>query len=525
MEYVVPFDRIEVPADEDGPPARPFRLIEAAGKQRLVRACREISRALDDGAGQVIFFAQNKAFLRDLHTALTDPAADGGSGGAPLDPALVAVIDSSVPERRRRHLIRPEVRDGLRVVLMTSSGARGIHFPLTTRIIASVPRFSIESGLMEIVQLIYRGRGKDATSTPRDGLDRRLTLLLEDFVLAEQHEGRDETEFRRRWLRQTTDVVTFLLLLRGCMFTRITGDAAIPGRRLAIVPVGRVGVDQIERTMSESLRVFLSEADAAVRDGGLTRRQIGTVVNARDGLSHCTRDVEMRARRHVPNPASGLTRWMTEMHAALSDHDLGMDALIRTLPLPANAYAVGPLWFEDCSDATLTETITSEAEDDANGSARQELLSQLWTTARDQGLPGKLRQAARDLYRYLRPPETAGPRDGFRTFMTLHRGSFWVLQPLDPIGVVAPTDRDRALGRRVAPVRQPEVWLSLLQRSAGLHRDSALSFPVLPAFGERPFLVFSARGDVTGLRRSLDDTLFMASRELNLLNTILLDPD
>jgi hypothetical protein len=42
---------------------------------------------------------------------------------------------------------------------MTSSGARGVSFPKMDWIIASVPRFNIEAALMEIVQLIYRGRG------------------------------------------------------------------------------------------------------------------------------------------------------------------------------------------------------------------------------------------------------------------------------------------------------------------------------------------------------------------------------
>jgi len=58
---------------------------------------------------------------------------------------------------------RPETevgfRDAVRVFLMTSSGARGMSFPKTDWIIAAVPRFDIEAALMEIAQLIYRGRG------------------------------------------------------------------------------------------------------------------------------------------------------------------------------------------------------------------------------------------------------------------------------------------------------------------------------------------------------------------------------
>lgn len=523
IEYGVSLDRIEMPLTDGELPDRPFRVIEETmGERRRARACREIMRAIDDGARQVIFFAQHKSFLREACTLLTDSARGLCSDGTRLRDDDVAVIDSSVPERRRRYLIRPEVRDQLRVVLMTSSGARGINFPLATHIVAAVPRFSIESGLMEIVQLVYRGRGRDALGQACDGLDRRITLILEDFVLADPHEVRAEIEYRRRWLRQATDVVTFLLLLRGCVLTRVGGDAGIPGRRLAVVPVGRIGVEHLERSMSEGLRTFFAEADTAIRDKRLSDRQIALVRNAQEGLSTLMRDIEVSVRRRVWRPDSGFGRWMAETRDLISDPDLGFDALVRDRRPPEDAYAVGPLWFEACRGAQVTETIFSDPGGEAGGRARQMLLNQLWRIGADDGFPGKIRRATRDLHRYLRPPEGAASGDGFRTLMALHEGSFWALQPIDPVGLTAPSARDRALGRATAPVWQPEVWLALLERAAGLCRDVSLSLPVLPAFEERPFLVFSAQGDVTGLHRSLDDTLFMASRELNLLNTILL---
>jgi hypothetical protein len=43
----------------------------------------------------------------------------------------------------------------------------------------------------------------------------------------------------------------------------------------------------------------------------------------------------------------------------------------------------------------------------------------------------------------------------------------------------------------------------------------------LPYFRSYPFAVLVARGDATGLARVFDDRYFMASTELNLLNTLL----
>jgi hypothetical protein len=45
--------------------------------------------------------------------------------------------------------------------------------------------------------------------------------------------------------------------------------------------------------------------------------------------------------------------------------------------------------------------------------------------------------------------------------------------------------------------------------------------PVLPVYRDRPFLAVLTNGDPTGMERVFDDRYFMASAELNLLNTIL----
>src|SRR5262249_30997567 len=150
----------------------------------------------------------------------------------------------------------PAVRDAKRVFLMTSSGARGVSFPHATTVIAFVPTFAVESGFMEIAQLIYRGRGtaqSEETGEIWDGdvLDRRIVLILQDFVFA------DEALDHRQWLRRTVDLVSALVLLRATVLTRITGDAGIPGQQAAVVPVGRIGQDEIETSLAQSVGALL----------------------------------------------------------------------------------------------------------------------------------------------------------------------------------------------------------------------------------------------------------------------------
>ena len=97
-----------------------------------------------------------------------------------LDDADIGLLDSGVPEWARRRLIEPHERDSKRVLLMTSSGSRGVGFLLATVIIAHVPRFAAESGFMEIVQFVYRGRGSsESRHVDGDALDRVLATFAE----------------------------------------------------------------------------------------------------------------------------------------------------------------------------------------------------------------------------------------------------------------------------------------------------------------------------------------------------------
>jgi hypothetical protein len=73
---------------------------------------------------------------------------------------------------------------------MTSSGVRDVSFPKTDWIIALIPRFNIETALMEVAQPIYRGRGiytdpETGAAVSGDNIARQLVMLVNDFVVDE----------------------------------------------------------------------------------------------------------------------------------------------------------------------------------------------------------------------------------------------------------------------------------------------------------------------------------------------------
>jgi hypothetical protein len=237
----------------------------------LNNAWQEINKGLKNNAQQIIFFAQDKAFLRKLREMLTE-----GDKRLFLKDD-VQVIDQSVLPRERLRLVTEPQRDNVKVFLMTSSGARGVSFPKADWIIASFPRFSVEASLMEIAQLIYRGRGQythpeTGEKCSGENISRRLVLLINDFFIPSE-----TVDQERQWLRQSSDLLTLLLMLRSTILTRIKGDAGLRKQRLAFVPVGRIGDEELIQLISDDIQQFLQEANVFVNDSSYPSELKGLV--------------------------------------------------------------------------------------------------------------------------------------------------------------------------------------------------------------------------------------------------------
>ncbi|HVC32189.1 MAG TPA: hypothetical protein VNL16_01630 [Chloroflexota bacterium] len=129
----------------------------------------------------------------------------------------------------------------------------------------------------------------------------------------------------------------------------------------------------------------------------------------------------------------------------------------------------------------------------------------------------RCRWAARDLYVMVDRPDALSDRS-FSTGRVVESNRVWVCLPLDYVRF-SHDATDGAEGN--TRLEDPELWLGGLYRAVASSATPASADPVLPTFQDRPFLVVRTTGDPTGLGRVFDNRYFMASAELNLLNTIL----
>lgn len=518
IDYSVHLTTVTPEEDSNGRPQSIRRAIrDRAADMQLNHAQAEIKRGLDRGAKQIIFFAQDKAFLRQLHTHLT-------MGGETTPPLLkrdeVRVIDQNVPTKNRMEYLQPRHRDRIRVFLLTSSGSRGVSFPKTDWIIAAIPRFNIEASLMEVAQLIYRGRGtytdQDQTISS-DTQPKRLVMLMDDFVIQDnEHEDKQD---RRPWLRQCSDLLTLLVMLRSTIYTRITGDAGLDHQAIAFVPVGAVGAEQLLNFLSQDLRDFLREAQVFVCDAedselkGLVQRAALLTEALFGQFTLKGRSPELAKISYTfHNTVANLSRAI----ARPSDRLLAIPSQDPALVMPENISCFGPFWLENWQGRDVEEGFRFDTYREALYQATGELLGLLTGIAEQTTLPPELRKLAKNLKLLLVRDKEKRMRE-YSTLQEMNTDDVTIALPLDYPHFLSPSGGE---AHRQQVLEEPDTWRNALGRSL------IAQGTVIPAIAKYETFPWAAvvggrtlnQGDLL-----FDDRYFMASSELNLLNLLLLE--
>ncbi|HCF28705.1 MAG TPA: helicase [Cyanobacteria bacterium UBA11049] len=480
----------------------------------LANAYQEIQGGLEGGSQQLIFFAQNKAFLRQLQEKLTTGA------DALLPKKQVAVLDQNVPSHQRLELVQEPRRDEIRVFLMTSSGARGVSFPKTDWIIAWIPRFNIEAALMEVAQLIYRGRGmytdpETKAQVSGDNTARQLVMLINDFIVVDEN-----IERSRLWLRQASDLLTLLVMLRSTIHTRIKGDAGLRKQRIAFVPVGFIGDQELLNSMSIDVNDFLgeakiyicdehpSEAKAIVKKAEQLTRKIFAYFNLTGQAS------EMNAQSYVDyRTLEALVKTVSRSSSRLLP-SLENDAL----KIPDSLTCIGPFWLEDWGERKTEERFSFEGWRSDIQQGSRHLLGLLRQIYEDARFPTKLKRPAKELHKLLIREKNESVRE-YSTLQAMRTENIVVSLPFDyPHFWREQLEEDA----RQQVLEEPETWRSALGRAL---TPQGLVMPVVAQYQAFPWAAVAGHRIFAQLETLFSDRYFMASNELNLLNTILLEDE
>jgi hypothetical protein len=399
---------------------------------------------------------------------------------------------------------------------MTSSGARGVSFPKTDWIIAHVPRFSIECALMEISQLVYRGRGGFTNAAGEwvsgDTVPRHLVMLVDDYVVS------DAAPSVRQWLRQAMDLMTLLVMLRSTLLTRMTGDSGLK-QKIAFVPVGGTGLEEILSLMAQFVSQFLRECDVFLSRHKDDAEAIALVKRAQSNVVEIFSSARLRGEARRDTDGRSFAK-QDEVARLLTLTTTAIAPLVAEPTeqgsIADHMFFAGPLVLENWENFDKIELFSFEGHETQTRTRSFQLFAQLKEIDANPIFPDKLRTPALSLRRLLarEKPEAANE---FNTLKELRSPSTWVALPAGyPQFVSAAESGAKGIYR----CEEPDAWRDAL--GAAMGAPSAV-IPPVAKFEAFPWAAAAGCVDPLRLEQVFDDRYFMASNELNLLNTLMLE--
>ena len=154
-------------------------------------------------------------------------------------------IHANISEEEKAKI--QECKDTAKVIFMTASGSRGLSFPKTKHILVDIAHFQIEKNLMEVIQVIYRGRGEDKQGKTLDGEDKELVFYVSDTAVYYA----DDAELSLQ--ESKLSLLNLLLILKTAVMTRILGYGYLGREKFLIIPIGGKSVSAVGDTFSNKM--------------------------------------------------------------------------------------------------------------------------------------------------------------------------------------------------------------------------------------------------------------------------------
>ncbi len=234
---VLDFCAIKKEGDKGKVVAKAYRELE--NSLRLKLAQKLVERWQQKPKEQTIVIIQNKESIDQLRNSIIEYAKDNKCGHLDiiclhahskprLKRDIVSPATAQEKRQKRREVPISQKGDIADIIIMTSSGTRGISFPNASKIICLIPTFSIESNFMEFLQGMYRGRG----SGKGNQLNREIELIIPQVLVAPP--GGSTSAIKAS---QISNLFATLMLMRMSILTRLFGASKLFGKSVSCIPI------------------------------------------------------------------------------------------------------------------------------------------------------------------------------------------------------------------------------------------------------------------------------------------------
>jgi hypothetical protein len=359
---------------------------------------------------------------------------------------------------------------------------------------------------MEIVQVIYRGRGPIRSGADRFALERAartITFYLADIALhsLEQPEGRPAAI-----REQVVDLLSVLVLLKAAIGTRIVGSARIGWQQYAVVPVGGKAI----AAAGSSLAVRLDQFLRAVR-----------LRDTVEDLQRLLDNNEVKRRRKPSAAGTTQKRWLAGLETFRQDFAAAaarsLDALIPAYADFEPAVVHGSLLLVPSTDYVFHDSLVLRLSELGKDSR---LFANLLSIRDDRDYAYSIRTAASDGIELVDELRRFPDESQHLAVESSFPDQYYTI----PLVVLYARDAfyrhfAETPEREAVAVAFRDILHACLRTVPGTHDE----LPTSTTYKEFPYAVFRSHCLPAARRAVLGGRYLLASPELNLLNLLLSD--
>jgi Helicase conserved C-terminal domain len=442
---------------------------------------------------QIIVYIQNKQRLAELIEKIQNYKDDF----YPFQDYLE--IHANISEQEKEEINR--CKNDVKVVFMTASGSRGLSFPKAKHILIEIPGFQIEKNLMEIIQVIYRGRGDDAI----DNQDKELTFYLGESSVYYQD---DEVNQKLSIQESVLGLLNILLILKASIMTRIVGYGLIGKNKFIIIPIGGKSVFAVGETFSTQMSSLIYQ----LKQEYYRNRSDKVVENVFTNLEELLGKAEFIVQDTTDSNYLHLQKSFNNKFSQICQN---LDNLLDFGNIELG-YISGSLLVVPLQERSLEETYYIRVLDIANY-ANKNLWRNMQQISHSKSYPESLRSAIKDAIELVKKL-----RDGVEQTQKLEQNSqnsdqYYAL----PLFAFVSGDVMKDYFSTKPEEPESETFQNILTTYIRLLYPVGNILPIGDKYRDFPFVVFRSYSLEEIRKKSFTDKYLLTSNELNVLNLIL----
>lgn len=456
---------------------------------------------------QVIVYIQDKQRLAELIEKIRNHRGEFHKLRDYLE------IHANISEEEKEQI--QKYKNDVKVVFMTASGSRGLSFPKAKHILVEIPRFEIEKNLMEVIQVIYRGRGQYDENGERkthDGEDKELIFYLGDRSVYYA----DDDDRQMSLQESVLSLLNILLILKASIMTRIFGAGRIGRDNFIIIPIGGKSVSAVGGTFTSKIANLIRELKNEHKRNRSDQR-LQQVYNSLEQLLGRAEFVLREPGTSNRTPSISYLSVKEPFNRQFSQLvSNGLDGLLDFGKIEPG-YISGSLLVVPIADKTVEETYQMRLDQQIRACVNTELWRNMQAISHSRSYPESLRSTIKDaidLVKKLREPVNKTQRFEQNS---QHEDQYYALPLFTFIAGEAMSDYFGS--DRVEP--EDERFRDILATYIRSLYPVSNVLPIGHQYGEFPFIVFRSYSLEEIRKKSFTDKYLLTSNELNVLNLIL----